>query len=219
MSLLTTAVTPAIDDYLLYNFSADDDLLRGLRARAAGKGFPDIAVSPVQARFMQVLLKSIKAENVLEVGSLGGYSAIIMARALPENGKLITIEHDKTRADFARVQAEMAGLSSIIEVVNADAHDYLSDFDPVTKFDFFFADADKEGYKDYLDKAYILLRKGGIAAFDNALAFGQIADINPERDEEVKAIIEFNQYLINHKGFFSSLVTSGDGIAMAVKLD
>jgi predicted O-methyltransferase YrrM len=219
MSLATTMVTEEIDEYLLHNFSADDDFLKGIREDAVANGFPPIFISPVQGKFMQVMLASINARYVLEIGSLAGYSAILLARALPADGKLITIEKDQARAEYAQQQVNNSGLSDIITVINADAHEFLIDYNPGYKFDFFFADADKEGYIDYLDKSHRLVRKGGIVAFDNALAFGEIADRNPDRDIEVMAVREFNQYFKKHQSYLSCLVTTGDGIAMAVKLD
>ncbi len=220
MSRTPTAVTEEIFDYILSHYSAEDDFLKQLLADADKYEIPPICISPEQGRFLQFMLKSINAKYVLEIGSLAGYSAIMMARALPQDGKLIAVEINPDYSDFIRMKAYEAGLQNIIEVVNADARDFLAGYKPDFEFDFAFVDADKLAYTYYFETLAPLLRKGGIFSADNALGFGEIArEVPLDNDiEEVKAIQQLNKALSEHPGFESCLVPVGDGMAMGVKL-
>lgn len=219
MSSRPTEITNEIFNYLLDNFSAEDEFLVNLKKEATKEGIPEICISPEQGRFLQFYLKSINAKYVLEIGSLAGYSAIVMARALPEDGKVIAIEINPRNADFIRNQAEKAGLSHIIEVVNQDAQNFVKEFKPDYELDFVFIDADKRAYHKYFDYTAPLVRKGGVICADNALAFGMIAQENPESEpKNVNALKRYNEKVVKDSGFFTTLVTMGDGMAMSLKL-
>ncbi len=219
MSQGYTEITEEIYSYINDKFTLEDEFLKNLQKESLSLGFPDISISPQQVSFLGFILKTINAKYVLEIGSLAGYSAIAMARELPVDGKLITVEIDKERADFISRKTIEAGLGNIIEVVNADALEFLRNYKPDFKFDLVFVDADKQGYVDYLNYAIPLLRKGGIFAADNALAFGEIAKSESDnRTEEVLAVRAFNDALAANPNLKSSLVTIGDGLAMSVKL-
>ncbi|OGU38531.1 MAG: hypothetical protein A2X61_08055 [Ignavibacteria bacterium GWB2_35_12] len=219
MSQGFTEITEEIYSYINDKFAKEDLFLKKLQSEALSLGFPDISISAQQVSFLGFILKTINAKYVLEIGSLAGYSAIAMARELQLDGKLITIEIDEERADFIRKKAVEAGLGNIIEVINADAIEFLRDYKPEFKFDLVFVDADKQGYVDYLNYAITLLRKGGIFAADNALAFGEIAKSKlDERESEVLAVRDFNDALASNPYLKTCLVTIGDGLAMAVKL-
>ncbi|HVZ41940.1 MAG TPA: O-methyltransferase [Candidatus Kapabacteria bacterium] len=213
-----TPVTEEIVDYMIRMFPAEDELLAGLREQAAIAGLPPIQISPEQAAFMQTLLLGIDARRIVEVGTLGGYSAIVMARALPADGELITIERDPLRADFAREQIRRAGMDSIVRVVVGSGVDVLerelADSGP---FDFAFIDADKPGYVRYLELIYPLMRRGGLIAGDNALAWGKIADADTE-DPDVRGMQAFNKAMASHPGIQASLVPIGDGMCIGVVL-
>lgn len=219
MSSSPTQVTEEIYQYLRKNFSSEDDFLRQLKQEAKEAGIPEICISEEQGKFLQVFLKSINAKYVLEIGSLAGYSAITMARALPEGGKVIAVEIFDKNARFIEQMAEKAGLADKIEVINADAKDFLAGWKPEYELDFVFVDADKKGYKTYFELTTPLIRKGGVFAADNALGFGHIAEPNPKSEPgNVKAIQELNQILKNSPLYDSCLVTVGDGMAMGIKL-
>ena len=219
MSSSPTQVTEEIYQYLCENFSSEDDFLRQLKQEAKEAGIPEICISEEQGKFLQVFLKSINAKYILEIGSLAGYSAITMARALPEGGKLVAVEINEKNARFIESMAEKAGLADKIEVVHSDARDFLAGWKPDYELDFVFVDADKKGYKTYFELTTPLIRKGGIFAADNALGFGHIAEPNPKSEPgNVKAIQELNQLLKNSPQYESCLVTVGDGMAMGIKL-
>ncbi len=219
MSSRPTLVTEEIFDYLLHNFSAEDEFLAKLKVDASLEKIPEICISAEQGRFLEFYLKSINAKYVLEIGSLAGYSAITMARALPEGGKVIALEIFKKNADFIRNKVKEAGLEDKIEVINEDAAKFLKNYKPDFEFDFVFIDADKKNYSNYMEMTYPLLRKGGVICGDNALGFGHIAEKDPKSEPgNVKAIQAFNQNMKNHKGLFTTLVTMGDGMCMGIKL-
>ncbi|MFA7325753.1 MAG: O-methyltransferase [Candidatus Kapaibacterium sp.] len=219
MSSSPTQVTEEIYQYLRKNFSSEDEFLRQLKLDAKEAGIPEICISEEQGKFLQFFLKSINAKYVLEIGSLAGYSAITMARALPEGGKLIAVEINEKNARFIEQMAEKAGLADKIEVVFADAKEFLASWKPEFELDFVFVDADKKGYKTYFELTTPHIRKGGVFAADNALGFGHIAEPNPKSEPgNVKAIQEMNQILKNSPLYNSCLVTVGDGMAMGIKL-
>ncbi len=219
MSSRPTIITDEINQYLIENFSAEDEFLKKLKAETIQRDIPEIWISEEQGLFLQFLLKTIKAQNVLEIGGLAGYSAIIMARALPASGKIYSLELDKRNAKFMKKKIAEAGLEHKIEVINEDAHDFLADWKPDFELDFVFIDADKHWYEFYLEKCTPLLRKGGILCADNALAFGFIASEEPKEEKEnVQAIRKFNKALKSNKQYFSCLATMGDGMVMGVKL-
>lgn len=219
MSSRPTEITSDIYNYLLNNFSAEDKLLAELKKDASKQGIPEICISAEQGRFLQFYLKSINAKYVLEIGSLAGYSAIVMARALPKDGKLIAVEINPKNAEFIKLQAEKAGLSDVIEVINADAQCFVKEFKPGFELDFVFIDADKRAYHKYFDYTSPLLRKGGVICADNALAFGMIAQEDPESEpKNVNALKRYNEKVVKDSNFFTTLVTMGDGMAMSIKL-
>jgi predicted O-methyltransferase YrrM len=219
MSSRPTIISEDIFGYLKENFSSEDEFLANLTKEATKSGIPEICISAEQGRFLQFFLRAISAKNVLEIGGLAGYSAITMARALPSDGKVYSVEIDKRNAEFMRRKIAQAGLSEKIEVINEDAHEFTANWKPDFELDFVFIDADKRWYDFYMKKCTPLLRKGGIICADNALAFGFIVGDGPEHDRKnVQAIRDFNQKLRSNEQYFSCIATLGDGMAMGVKL-
>lgn len=220
MSARPTQVTGDILEYLREISSSEDQFLKQLRKKAKKNKIPDIAISAEQGRFMQFILKLINAKHVLEIGTLAGYSAITMARALPEEGKIITIETNKYNADYALEKFKEAGLENKIELINADAVDFLKNFKPQYEFDFIFLDADKENYPLYLEILTPLLKNGGIFAGDNAFAFGLIneKDESKIKSKNINQIRKFNKMLMEHNLYpTTTLVPVGDGLIMGIK--
>jgi predicted O-methyltransferase YrrM len=219
MSSTITPVTGKLADYILENFSSEDEFLHNLNEESIQAGIPSIQISKEQGKFLQFFLKSIQAKYVLEIGTLAGYSAITMARALPDDGRLISIEYEFEHAVFAKNKVKDAGLDNIIEIQNSNAREFLKTFKPEFQFDFIFVDADKPSYKYYLDILSPMLKVGGVFAADNAFAFGFLSSSKPERNpDDVKSIQGFNNYFINHTNYFTSIVPVGDGMIMGFKL-
>lgn len=207
MSLTPTQVTDTIAEYLAEKFNSEDAFLEQLQHDAAAEGIPPISIGGIQGAFLQVLLRAMNAKYVLEIGSLAGYSALTMAKVLPEGGKVVCMEFNPDFAAFIRRKADEAGLGGKIEVHTGDAKETLRGYAPDFEFDFVFIDADKPGYTEYLSLTYPLVRKGGIIAGDNALAWGYVADEEPSFEPEtVWGIQNFNQALSQHPGILACLV-------------
>jgi predicted O-methyltransferase YrrM len=203
-----------VGDYISGLFAPEDELLVALREEADRTGLPPISVSPDEGRLLQVLLTAINARRVLEVGTLGGYSAIWMARVLPEDGELLTIEIEPKHAEFARRYVERAGLTTKIEIRLGRALDVLPSLDG-EQFDAVFIDADKEPMPTYFEWAVRLLRPGGLVIADNTLWGGKVYDA-AERDEKTAAVREFNRRMANDPRLLSILVPTHDGVAIGV---
>lgn len=218
MSHRPTIIDDRLFEYLKSYFSSEDEFLYELQIRAREAGLPPISISPEQGRFMQFLLGSINAKHVLEIGTLAGYSAITMARALPNDGKLITVENDPKHYDFACKMIEESGLGNKIEVVLSDGKDFVKEYRTRNQFDFVFVDADKPSYAFYLNNITPKIKNGGIFAADNAFAFGFILDTKPERNpDDVKSLRSFNEYFRTRDNYFTCIVPVGDGIIMGYK--
>jgi caffeoyl-CoA O-methyltransferase len=197
-------------------FAAEDEVLEELRYEMARQDLPQINISAEQGRLMQVLLAAINARAVLEIGALGGYSAIWMARALPADGRLVTIELREERAEFARGFIGRAGLDGVIEVRVGEALDVLRRLEEEdATFDAVFIDADKENYGEYLDFALTLVRPGGLIMGDNAYQSGRVLDDEPTTPA-VAAIQAFNQRLAGDPRLVSTIIPIRDGLTVSV---
>jgi len=139
-------------------------------------GLPDIAVSESQGKFLQLLARSINARNILEVGTLGGYSTIWLGRALPEDGRIITLELDPHHAKVAEANLANAGLSQESQVIVGPAIETIAQLEPNPPFDFVFIDADKQNNLAYFQHAKRLTRKGGVIIVDNVVRYGRVSD-------------------------------------------
>ncbi|MFD9127128.1 O-methyltransferase [Kitasatospora sp. NPDC059571] len=169
----------AVDDYFTGALIGADPVLAAAQEAADKAGLPQIAVSPPQGKLLQLLARTVGARRILEVGTLAGYSAIWMARALPDDGTLISLEIDPVHADVARANLRDAGLAGIAEVRLGRAADTLRELaeagtDP---FDLVFIDADKPGNPVYFGWALELTRPGSLIVVDNVVRGGAVADL------------------------------------------
>ena len=206
----TEPVTAAHVKYLAARTRGDDAFLRELKAAARKAGIPEIWIAPEQASFMQILLKLRGARRVVEVGTLAGYSAINLARALPPDGRLTTIELDETHAEFAAAWIARSDVADRIEVRRGDAARILPSLADASA-DAVFLDANKTGYALYLQQARRLLRPSGLIMVDNAFAFGALFAKGPQ-EGEVEAVRSFNEVMARAPGFHSVIVPVGDGL-------
>ncbi|MDZ4744953.1 MAG: O-methyltransferase [bacterium] len=219
MATSSTHLTEKLNQYIVENFSAEDEFLRKLVEESLSEGIPPISIAPEQTAFLQVLLRSIGAKRVLEIGSLAGYSAIAMARALPPDGELIACELDAGFAAFITRKAHEAGLGGVIRVVHGPALLSIATLKQEPRLDAVFIDADKINYLRYLELVLPMLRVGGLIIGDNALAWGHVADPDPDFEpQNVIAIREFNERMSTHPQLQSTLVPLGDGMVIGIKL-
>jgi len=213
----STRVTAAHFEYLAARTRGEDPFLRELKAAASAAGIPSIWISPEQASFMQILLKAAGARRVLEVGTLAGYSALQLARALPPaagGGRLLTIELDPARAAFARRWVAASDVADRVEVVQGSGQEVLPGLDAGT-FDAAFLDADKGGYAGYLEHCLRLVRPGGLILVDNAFAFGRLLEPDDGGDPDVEAVRAFNERMAHTPGLHGIIVPIGDGLWVA----
>jgi caffeoyl-CoA O-methyltransferase len=200
-------------DYIVDTFVHEDDLLKQIVADTEAKKIPLIQISPDNGKFLYLLIKMINAKRVLEIGALAGYSTIWMARALPEGGKVTTLEISEKHAEEARNNYKKAGLEDKIELMFGSALESLDKLKN-EKFDFVFIDADKENSSNYFDKVIGCMNKGGIIACDNTLKFGRVVDENP--DSSTVGILNYNKKVANDARVESLLVSISDGLTISV---
>jgi predicted O-methyltransferase YrrM len=181
-----------VDDYLVARLSPSDSALDEALADSTAADLPPINVAPNQGKLLELLARSHGARRILEVGTLGGYSTIWLARALPDDGVLITLELEPRHAQVARVNIERAGFASLVDVRTGPAADSLRSLisEGVKPFDFVFIDANKEGYSEYFSLTLELSKPGTVIVADNVVRGGDILD-PASPDERVQGIRDF----------------------------
>ncbi|HEX7781128.1 MAG TPA: O-methyltransferase, partial [Vicinamibacterales bacterium] len=188
-------------------------------------GLPAISVSPSQGKLLNVLARAIGARRILELGTLGGYSAIWLARALPPRGRLVTIEASAAHADVARANFERAGLTGVIDLRVGPALDVLPQLlaEGADPFDVIFIDADKPNYPKYLDATLRLSRTGSLIVTDNVVRHGDVIEEH-STDAMVQGARQFNAALASNPRVAATVVqTVGskgyDGFAIGIVLE
>lgn len=210
-----------VDNYLSHLFSLEDAVFKSTEQSIIENGMPEHSVSANQAQFLYLMAKMCNAKRVIEVGSLGGYSAISLARALGDDGTLISIELDPTYAEVARTNIRSAGLGNKIQVITGDAIQVLEELDGRDeKVDLFFMDADKPNYINYFNWALRNARPGSIIMADNVIRAAKILD-KSSTDEKVIGVQNYLEMLAKNKQVTTSVlqqvgVKEYDGIAISV---
>ena len=197
-------------------FHSDDGDLSRLQEEAESEGIPNMSIGPEQGKFLQLLVQLTGAKKVLEIGVLGGYSGTWIARALPEDGRLIGLELEQKHADFARRQWRRMGLADKIEVRVGPALESLPHIAEEAPFDLVFIDADKGNYPAYLDFALQYSRSGTVILGDNVQMWGSLVDPDKQDGEWVQGMRSFARALSQHERLVSTVVPYPDGLAMAV---
>jgi predicted O-methyltransferase YrrM len=185
-----------VDRYITEGLVRPDPSLTATEATSAEAGLPPIQVSPPQGKLLQLIAQIRGTRNILEIGTLGGYSTIWLARALPPGGRLITLEANPRHAEVARANIARAGLEGKVEVREGQALDSLPKLaeEGLGPFDFIFIDADKPSYPEYLVWALKLSRRGSVILADNVVRGGAVADAE-STDPNVQGIRRFNELL------------------------
>jgi len=203
--------------YITTEFARPDAVLEQVLAAIPARGLPQITIKPEEGRFMQFLVRANGARRVVEIGTLGGYSGIWIARGLPADGRLITLEKEPKHAEVAREHFALAGLSDRVDVRLGDARELLPGLESDGPFDFCFIDAEKLGYGNYLDWALKNIRAGGIIAAHNAFRGGALLDAS-NHNEDTKYMREFNLRFAQEPRLLSTVYPAGDGLLMGVVL-
>lgn len=233
-----------VDQYVQQVFARPDQVLNELLSEAESRGIPLIAIHPHEAKLVQVLLSSVRAKRVVEIGTCFGYGAIWLARALPEDGKLYTLEKNAEFQSLAKEYAQKAGLSERIDFRLGMASDLFPELSREGPFDAVFIDANWDEYEAYLRWTLENLRPGGLVLSHNAHYFGFIVldpdattfeddfralseeaydsykSRSPEGQDEfvraLRAIRHFNQLLADDPRLTSTLISTTEGLAVAV---
>lgn len=176
-----------VDSYFSQLFCLDIDLFSQIQKNCQNEGLPEISVSACQGKFLQMLVMISKAQRVLEIGTLGGYSGVWLSLSLPETGKLVTIESDEKHAQVAQKNFELAKVANKVEIICDDAKNALKRMteNNCLPFDMVFIDADKQSYPQYLNYALQLSHSGTIIIGDNAVREGEIIDKNSSCDRVI----------------------------------
>ena len=214
------ALNPALYEYLQSVSVQETEELRQLREVTAQLPRAIMQIPPEQGQFMSLLAKLINARKTIEIGVFTGYSTLVVALALPEDGKIIACDHDSRFPDIAKPYWEKSGVGHKIDLRIAPAIETLEELIKEGEsgtFDFVFIDADKRNYMNYYELSLQLVRPGGLIAIDNVLWFGQVAD--PEdTDPRTIAIRELNQHIYQDSRVQISLLAIADGLTLAMKL-
>lgn len=186
-----------IDQELRTRFAPEDEALLSSIARAHAEHMPAIQISPLQGKLLQVLALACGARKILEIGALAGYSGLWLARSLPPDGKLISLEVSPKHAEIVRATFAAAGISQLTEVRVGPALDLLPQLVTEAPFDLIFIDADKENYPHYLDWAITLSRTGSLIVADNAIR-GGTAFQTPPPDINAAGTAMYNRKIVEH---------------------
>lgn len=184
----------AVDRYIVDRLVPQDEALVAAVRDSVAAQLPAIAVSATQGKFLQLIARMIGARSILEIGTLGGYSTIWLARALPVGGRLVTLELDPKHAEVARGNLARAGLSGLVDVQVGRAVDTLARLaaEQRSPFDLIFIDADKESTAEHFTAAMALARSGTVIIVDNVVRNGAVADATSS-DPSVQGIRRFNE--------------------------
>jgi len=207
-----------VSSYITNLFAGDDSALVYARDQSSRQGLPAISILPEEGRFLQFLVRACGARKAVEIGTLGGYSGIWIARGLLPGGKLYTLDKEPQHAAVARNNFAAAGLSEVVEVRVGEAIELLGDLDAEAPFDFVFIDADKAGYPVYFEWALNHTRGRGIIAAHNAFQEGSVAGTMQDTEQSI-LMRQFNQQVAGDKRLVSTIYPAGDGTLIAVKRD
>ncbi len=220
----TRAAWRAVDDYVTDVFGLGDAVLERVQSRSREAGLPEIQVSPPQGALLEVLARAVGATLVIEIGTLGGYSAIFLARGLAPGGRVVTLELDPTHAEVARTNLADAGVADRVEVLQGAALDSLARLrgelnEPV---DLVFIDADKRTYPEYLAAVLPMCRVGTLIVADNVVRDGAVTD-EENQDPDIVGARQLNRAIAADDRLRGTVlqtvgIKGHDGLAIAVVL-
>lgn len=219
MTKQTLGLEKRLYDYLLSVSVQEPEVLTQLREETAQLSMSQMQITPEQGQFMALLIQLMGAKKTLDIGVFTGYSSLVVALALPQDGKVVACDVSEEYTNTARKYWQQAGVASKIELHIAPAVetlDRLLTSGEAGTFDFAFIDADKSSYDNYYERALQLVRPGGLIAVDNVLWSGRVADPQVQ-DNRTNNIRAFNQKLHQDPRVMISLVPIADGLMLALK--
>ncbi|MFS0749355.1 O-methyltransferase [Oceanobacillus sp. 1P07AA] len=195
-----------VDHYFEEKLLPEDKILNQTLENNQLAGLPQIDVAPLQGKLLYLLTKMKSARQVLEIGTLGGYSSIWFARAVTQNGKVVTLEANQNHAEVARENIENAGFKQTVQVLVGNALDTLPTLENAGEsFDVIFIDADKQNNPKYLEWALRLANEGALLIADNVVRNGEVIDQRSE-DERIQGLREFTNMLENEERIESTAI-------------
>jgi predicted O-methyltransferase YrrM len=212
-------LTPALGDYVRAGSEPPDDVVTELLAETAamadrGEASPTFQIAPEQGTFMQLFTRAVGARRAIEIGTFTGFSALCIARGLPDDGSLLCLDVSEEWTAVARRYWARAGLADRIELRLGDAHESLRALPAEPTFDLAFVDADKTGYAAYVDDLYPRMTDDGVVLLDNTLAGGRVLD---PRNESERAIADLNAALAADPRWETVLLPLADGLTLLRK--
>jgi predicted O-methyltransferase YrrM len=220
MSNQSIGLSNSLYQYLVANSVREPEILTQLRAETAKHPLVNMQISPEQGQLMGLLVQLIGAKKCLEVGVFTGYSSLVVALNLPEDGQIIACDVSDEFTLIARNYWQAAGVSNKINLYIAPALETLDRLlanGEAGTFDFAFIDADKNNYAAYYDRCFQLVRQGGLILVDNVLWYGRVADPTMDKDSRTQAIKDINQQIYHDDRVQISLIPIGDGLTIARK--
>ena len=205
-----------IEEYIRKTIKPSAGLLKDMENYAIDNHIP--IIHPEVARFLEVIIKGCNCTRILEVGTAIGYSAMVMAMAVGEKGKVTTIEMDQSMEEKAREYVQRAGLTDRIEIIRGDAKEVLKEIED--RFDFVFIDGAKGHYREMVDACLTLVKPGGLIACDNVLFRGMVADdrlVKKRKITIVKRMRKFLDYISNHPLLDTAIIPIGDGLSLSYR--
>jgi len=218
MSNRTIQIDDKIYDYLLSVSLEEHEVLKNLREITSSMPGSMMQIAPDQGQFMAMLIKVIKAEKLLEIGTYTGYSSLVCAMAM-KTGQIITLDNDPVATEIAKSFWKKGGVEHLINLRLGDALDSLNQLieeNHSSSFDFIFIDADKGNYKNYYEISLELLSNDGIIIFDNVLWSGAVAD-ESDQSKNTLALRELNKMLFNDNRIDLTMIPVGDGLTIVRK--
>ncbi|MEB2281155.1 O-methyltransferase [Lysinibacillus xylanilyticus] len=205
-----------INQYIDAVFYNDDAILEEVITSIEENGMPAISVSPSSGKLLTMLVSMTGAKNILEVGALGGYSGICLARGFGSDGQLTSLELEEKYAQLAYGNLLKAGFGEQVTYITGPALESLEKLvQRNEQFDFFFIDADKDNYENYLNNCVQLANPDAIIVTDNVLAAGSVADPNTQPKRYTEIMKKFNEAVANHPQLESIIIPIGDGMTLS----
>ena len=212
------ATQEALTGYVRDLFAPEDDALKWILEESDRRGLPPIHIRADEGQMLQFLVRSVGARRVVEIGTLGGYSGTWIARGLPPDGKLFTLDHNPDHVAVAQESFKRAGVSGRVEIRLGDAGQSLAGLAKDAPYDALFIDADRPSYSSYLAWGIDHVRQGGLIAAHNAFFSGSVVGV-PGRDPvHIEAVKAFNKALAADQRLYATIIPLGDGIAAAIRL-
>ena len=219
MSSSTIGLSNELRKYMLNVSFRDDEILRQLREETLTLKEAQMQISPEQGAFLSILTKILNAKKTLDIGVFTGYSSLVVARELPDDGLVVACDTSTEWTSIAKKYWKLAGVDNKVDLHLAPAKETLEKLiedGQASTYDFSFIDADKINYQSYYENSLILLKPGGIIAIDNVLWSGQVID-QTDFEPATRAIRSFNEKLYQDNRVSISMVPIGDGLTLAYK--